>query len=328
MNIIFVTKKGAGSRSFTVGHGGVWLGGLGAFLLLLCGSVLYIGYEYGVARESVRGERAALNQEVTLIAPVEVENGERERLRAELRAQKQEIDEARRWIDDNLGVVAGRIGNLQARVMRIEALGQRLAANSGMDDGEFDFASDPPTGGVEVPAAGPQWDLRELQRDIDALLERLDDREQQLSVMELLLEGKTAEAEVSPAGRPVDGGWISSGFGRRTDPITGKRSMHHGLDFGGRVGSPIKSVAAGVVTQASRSGSYGLLVEIDHGNGYTTRYAHNKKLLVSVGDVVRRGDLIAQLGSTGRSTGAHLHFEVRRDGRPLNPRKYVDKQPE
>lgn len=328
MNIIFVTKKGLGSRSFTVGHGGVWLGSFGAFLLLLCASLIYIGYEYGAAREAVRGGRAADSDGVTRIQPVEVDDGERELLRAELRVQRQEIHEARRWIDDNLSVVAGRVGDLQARLMRMEAVGQRLAERSGMDGGEFDFDRTPPRGGIEVPEDGAKWDLRELQRDIDQLLDRLDDREQQLSVMEMLLEGKTTAAAISPAGRPINGGWISSGFGRRTDPLTGKRAAHHGLDFGGRLGSPIKSVAAGVVTQARNAGNYGWLVEVDHGNGYTTRYAHNKKLLVEVGDVVKRGDIIAQLGNTGRSTGAHLHFEVRKDGRPVNPRKFVDTPPE
>jgi murein DD-endopeptidase MepM/ murein hydrolase activator NlpD len=134
---------------------------------------------------------------------------------------------------------------------------------------------------------------------------------------------RSLAAETRPTGRPVESGWISSGYGRRSDPITGKRTLHEGVDFAGKSGSDILAVASGVVVFAGEKSGYGRLVEIDHGNGLSTRYGHNSKLLVQEGEVVKQGQTIALLGSTGRSTGPHVHFEVLRGGRHVNPARYL-----
>ncbi|MGB1109993.1 MAG: M23 family metallopeptidase, partial [Gammaproteobacteria bacterium] len=158
---------------------------------------------------------------------------------------------------------------------------------------------------------------------IDALMEQLENRERQLNVLEgLLLENELA-VEMSPAGRPVAKGWISSRYGSRRDPVSGKKSFHRGLDFAGKRGADVSAMAAGVVTYSGRKNNYGNIVIIDHGNGYVTRYAHNKENLVSAGDAVKRGQIIAKLGSTGRSTGPHVHLEVLKDGKFINPIKLV-----
>ncbi len=329
MNIIFVTKRSRSTTSFTLSHAGIWVSGLLVFVLLLGVSLMYFGYQLGEAHsESMHKETAQAEHleegNSGSIQTVVVDDAEQAKLRAELRSERAEIEEARRWINDNLRVVAVRVGALQARVVRMEALGKRMVERSGMEKGEFDFSRRPPQGGSGAKEGIEEnIDLTQLSDSIDELLGRLDDREQQLSILEMLLEGKSLNDAMIPSGRPVKSGWVSSSYGRRTDPKSGRRAMHHGIDYAGRTGSPIKSVAAGVVSRAGSAGSYGLLIEIDHGNGYTTRYAHNKKLLVKPGQIVKRGDNIALLGNTGKSTGPHLHFEVRKNGHTVNPRSYV-----
>ena len=159
------------------------------------------------------------------------------------------------------------------------------------------------------------------------MLEELDsemgDRQQKLSVLETLLMNRSLRQRVMPSGRPVTSGWLSSKFGTRADPITGKQEYHKGVDFAAEEGSDVISVGDGVVTWSGKRSGYGNLVEVSHGNGYTTRYAHNRKLLVGTGDTVKKGQLIASVGSTGRSTGPHVHFEVLHNGKAVDPAKYV-----
>ncbi len=163
--------------------------------------------------------------------------------------------------------------------------------------------------------------------EIDAVLARfnleLDGREHQLQVLNDLLIDKKLEQETYPQGRPVIHGWISSYFGKRRSPFSGKSEMHRGVDFAGKTGSDVVAVAGGIVSQASKNGGYGYMVEIDHGNDYVTRYGHNKMLLVQAGEAIKRGQVIAKLGSTGRSTGPHVHFEVIKDGARIDPMKFV-----
>jgi murein DD-endopeptidase MepM/ murein hydrolase activator NlpD len=158
---------------------------------------------------------------------------------------------------------------------------------------------------------------------LDELTTGMDDREQKLSVLERLLMDRSLRARVIPSGRPVTEGWLSSGFGKRADPFTGKQEYHDGVDFAGKEGADVMSVGDGVVTWSGKRSGYGNLVEINHGNGYVTRYGHNKEQLVDVGDTVKKGQMIALMGSTGRSTGPHVHFEVLRNGKPVNPSRYI-----
>jgi murein DD-endopeptidase MepM/ murein hydrolase activator NlpD len=158
---------------------------------------------------------------------------------------------------------------------------------------------------------------------LDELGAGINDRGQKLSVLETLLMNRNLNERVMPSGRPVKDGWLSSGYGKRNDPFTGKQEFHKGLDFAGKKGSEVIVVGDGVVTWAGEQTGYGDLVEVSHGNGYVTRYAHNKKHLVKVGDTVRKGQQIALMGSTGRSTGPHVHFEVMRDGKSVNPAEYT-----
>jgi len=144
-----------------------------------------------------------------------------------------------------------------------------------------------------------------------------------MSVLETLMMNRNLQAEVMPAGRPITRGWLSSYFGIRTDPFNGRRVHHKGVDFAGKMGSDVVSVAAGVVTYSGKRSGYGNLVEINHGNGYSTRYGHSSELLVKVGDTVKKGQKVAKMGTSGRSTGPHVHFEVLLNGRAVNPKKYI-----
>lgn len=247
-------------------------------------------------------------------------------LQAQVRGQRAALDELERDVAHTLDAVVARVGALSAHVTRLDALGERLTAMADLDDGEFNFSAPPAMGGPEtpseaVPVAAAASD--EVLRELLALQQQLDDRGHQLEALESLLRTRTVARRVEPAGAPVTGGWISSAYGRRTDPITHERAFHSGIDFAGREGMPIQAVADGVVTWSAPRYGYGNLVEITHGNGLVTRYAHNKENRVQVGDRVSKGDVIALMGSTGRATGPNLHFEVLRNGRTVNPARYV-----
>ena len=224
--------------------------------------------------------------------------------------------------DADIDALSSRIGLLQAHVMRLDALGRKLVHMASIDTSEFDFDSAPPLGGPET-VADMVFQPDELSLAIDELDVKLRDRENQLVVMENLVLNKNLQREVEPSGRPIKKGWLSSYFGMRTHPISGRREMHKGIDFAGKMGGPVVAVAKGVITYAGKRYSYGNMIEIAHGNGYSTRYAHNSRLLVSVGDTVEKGFQIAEIGSSGRSTGPHVHFEVLKNGREVNPIPFI-----
>lgn len=244
--------------------------------------------------------------------------------RAELERQQDEIDAARRMLEQDVDALALRLGQLNAHVVRLDALGARLTLMAGLSDGEFDFSAAPSLGGPEEPVvdadAGYADDMAGALDDLEAVLA---DRSRQLSVIEDFLLNRKLQGEVHPEGRPVSAGYISSRFGNRNDPFTGRRAFHKGIDFAGRKGAEIVSVASGVVTWSGDRYGYGEMVEVNHGNGYVTRYAHNADNLVNVGDTVKRGDVIARMGDTGRATGPNLHFEVLRNGTAVDPLTYI-----
>ena len=195
-----------------------------------------------------------------------------------------------------------------------------------LEDGEFDFASEPAIGGpeeVSFAATGSAVAVPEVLADMQHLDSQLNDREAQLGVLESMLMDQNLSDRVYPQGRPVKSGWMSSYFGRRTDPFTGKPATHQGVDFAGKEGAEVVAVADGVVTWSSSRYGFGNLVEINHGNGYATRYAHNSENLVQIGEEVRKGQTVALMGETGRATGPNLHFEVLRNGKRVNPVTFI-----
>ncbi len=240
-----------------------------------------------------------------------------------IRQQKVELDRLRQESDASIEALSSRLGLMQAHVNRIDALGQKLIQMAEIDKGEFDFNQTPAVGG---PESGIQAsiDSSELHRAIDQLAASLDNRENQLVVLEDLLLNRNISKEVQPSGRPIINGWLSSYYGMRTHPISGKKEHHKGIDFAGKMGGPVIAVAKGVITFAGTRYGYGKVIDINHGNGYTTRYGHNSELLVSVGDTVEKGFQIAKIGSSGRSTGPHVHFEVLKNGRQVNPMKFIN----
>lgn len=245
-------------------------------------------------------------------------------VQAELDSQRLKLSEVTKKAEENLNALALRLGKLQAHVIRLDALGQRLTQMANLDKGEFDFESSPAQGGpVTESEFNDAMSVPDFIQSLNELSYQLDDRSKQLSVLETMLMTRNLQAEVMPAGRPVKRGWLSSYFGIRTDPFSGRRVHHSGVDFAGKLGSDVVAVAAGVVIYAGRRSGYGNLVEINHGNGYTTRYGHNLKNLVKVGDTIKKGQIIAKMGTTGRSTGPHVHFEVMRNGRAVNPKQYI-----
>jgi murein DD-endopeptidase MepM/ murein hydrolase activator NlpD len=244
-------------------------------------------------------------------------------LRESLQAQLEELESVREQSGRNVDALAMRLGQMSAHIIRLDALAQRLVSMAGLEDGEFNFGAMPPQGGPDNIEGADSMQSGEITMLLDELEEQIVDRSRQLDVLEALLFNRRLSDEVRPEGRPVRGGWMSSGFGYRADPFTGKRAFHGGLDFVSPKGSDVLAVAAGVVTFSGKRANYGNLIEIDHGNGLLTRYAHNKENLVSVGSAVKKGEVIALVGSTGRSTAPHVHLEVLENGRLVNPRQYV-----
>lgn len=246
-------------------------------------------------------------------------------LLAGLEEQRSLLETTRRGAHDQYQALARRLGELQASVIRLNALGRRLTSLASLDDGEFNFDEPPALGGPEE-AEAQAWTPPDMLAEFDLLDQRLRDQEQQLVVLQSVLSERKVRSLAEPRGRPVKAGWVSSGFGRRIDPFTGKPARHMGVDFAGARNTEVVAVAAGVVTWAGKDpGGYGYMIEISHGNGYVTRYAHNEANLALAGDYVKPGQTIALMGSSGRATGSHLHFEVLYKGQPVDPMKYIRK---
>lgn len=224
---------------------------------------------------------------------------------------------------DHLNALAIRLGEMQAQVSRLNVIGERVTGLVGFKPQDFGFGAAPGRGGAITGVEAHDMSLAQLQGDLGKLEADVGRRTQDLNRLESALLDLRAAKQLVPSAAPVDDGYVGSGFGWRTDPFTGKQVRHDGVDFSAPTGTPILAAAGGVVVAAERHPEYGNMVDVDHGNGLVTRYAHASKLLVKAGDIVKRGQRIADVGTTGRSTGPHLHFEVHVGGVPQNPSKFL-----
>ena len=275
-------------------------------IIAIGGTILFSGFHAGVNTEA--------RQQLSEVAV----------LRTLLQQQQTEIVRVRKVVKDNLDALTLRLGRIQAQMLRLDTLGERLVQQADLDAAEFDFNMPPPVGGPRNAATLSTITVP----DFLGMLEELDmtagDRETKLMVLEQLIMNRNLQERIIPSGRAVEHGLLSSKYGKRIDPFTGKQEHHKGIDIASKEGSSILAVADGVVTWSGERTGYGKMVEINHGNGYFTRYGHNKQQLVKAGDTVRKGEAIALVGSTGRSTGPHVHIEVMHNGKQVNPDKYLN----
>ncbi len=303
MKVIIVSAKHGHSKSLSLGR---WTRTL--LSLCLLGAPLgvggYIGYSLAYSDEVL--DQQALNA-------LKDRNLEEQLL----------LSETKQHTEQQLQALTLKMAALQARLVRLDALGERITTIAKLDKGEFDFSQHPALGGPASADLGMAYENPDFVDAIDQLVERVDNREQQLEILETLLANRKIEDDIFLAGRPITKGWMSSRFGRRNDPFTGRVAMHEGVDFAGKLGSNVIAVASGVVTWSGERSGYGQMVEINHGSGYMTRYAHNQENKVEVGDIVKKGQVVSLMGSSGRSTGPHVHFEVYKHGRAVDPAAYI-----
>jgi len=301
MNIILVSSGLSRARSLNVGA--PQLAAMGLTLLVLMLSLVVLLHYFSLRRAVTNGSPYLR----TILSGIQAE--ENARMQAYLR--------------ESLNTMASKLGELQARLVRLDAMGDRLTKVAGLKPQEFMFDRLPARGGAESLVPAREVSLGELGAELDRLSKELEDRTDMLRVLESTLTEDYAKRQLIPTQKPVQAGYYSSNFGWRIDPFTGLNAFHEGLDFMAEEGTPILAAAGGVVVFAARHPQYGNMVEIDHGNDLVTRYAHASKILAKVGDVVLRGSKIAEVGSTGRSTGTHLHFEVRHRGAAQNPVRFL-----
>jgi len=304
MKVILISGLHGGSRSIELGR---WSRALLSFCCLgFPLGMLAIGYLAGQDSETSALRGAALD---TIQEGLDQQSNGLEALqnKAELKFQALTVN----------------LAELQARMTRLDALGEHLTALADLGDGEFDFSQAPAVGGPLAGEFRVDFSSMDLSGELANFEARLDDREQQLGILESLFQNRNLADATWLSGQPVEKGWISSAYGMRSDPFTGLKSMHNGIDFAAKAGSEVLAVAAGVVSWTGRESGHGNMVEIAHGDGFVTRYSHNQENLVAPGDIVRKGETIALLGSTGRSTGAHVHYEVYKHGRSVDPSSYV-----
>lgn len=285
----------------------------GVLMLPLLGAVGgYLFYDYRMSDPVVSGEvgRSAVSA-----------------WRERISGQRAAIVQARNRAEDRLKALTVRVAEMQAKLLRLDALGERLVRSTGLGKGAkeaFDFGRPPSMGGPEeFTGAAEPYRQPDFLLALDEVSSRIDIREAELLVLERLLAGSRLHEESFLAGNPVSTGYLSSAYGRRIDPFHGQIAFHHGVDFAGPSGSDIVATGAGIVVYAGAHAGYGNMVEISHGDGISTVYAHASKVLVQVGDIVRERQVVALMGSTGRSTGPHVHYEVRRNGQTINPASYV-----
>jgi hypothetical protein len=286
-----------------------------AFSILLFGSILFASL-FASAGYYVASQQLSAESSPSVSAVSDM-----------IHADRQILLEEKAQVQAHLDAMAIRLGDMQAQLMRLDALGGRLVDVAQLDSSEFDFSLLPPMGGadsgIDPSIDAHSTDFSELDLDVNHFSLVLEDRIEKLDMIESLLSNGSLYEEITPSGRPVVKGWLSSRYGKRIDPKNGKKTFHRGHDFAGKEGSEVIAVASGLVVRSEFDKGFGNVIEIKHPDGYITLYAHNKENLVEPGDMVKKGQQIALLGSTGRSTGPHVHFEVHRDNKHINPSKFV-----
>ena len=240
-----------------------------------------------------------------------------------LSAQEAQRRKTEEFLRENLNAMAVKLGKMQAQLMRLDALGERLSTLAGLKPGEFRFNEAPGRGGAVSSIPPQDFSMAEFNRHLDQLSRQMENRSDSLGILESQLFDAKVKKKLMPTIPPVDAGWSASSYGWRIDPFNGMLAMHEGVDFPVDIGTPVFAAAGGVVIYSGPHPQYGFLVEIDHGNDFTTRYAHCSRVLVREGEVVQRGSKIAESGSTGRATGPHLHFEVRYRTVAQNPIRFL-----
>ena len=304
-NTLLLTRHDGMVRSFEYQpQHALKIGVISALSLTL--AILYGGYRLGVNMEA----RSQLNEVRDLQAVSDL--------------QQETIERVRTRAQDNLDALTLRLGRMQAQMLRLDALGQRLVDVADLDAGEFDFDIAPPIGGPQNVSALADNTVPDFLGMLDELDGTIADREHKLAMLEQVLMYRNVHQRVTPSGQAVESGLLSSKYGKRIDPFSGKQEAHKGIDIAGKEGSEILALGDGVVTYSGTRKGYGMLVEVEHGNGITTRYAHNQSHLVSTGETVRKGQPLALMGSTGRSTGPHVHIEVLQNGKQVDPAKYLN----
>lgn len=301
MNIILVSNKFAQARSFTISAPQITFLGLLFCIMVVSLAVLlnYFSLRYAVTNQSPYLQ--------SLLEAVQAEQNRK----------------TQSYLRESLDTMAARLGEMQAKLLRLDTLGERLSKLAGFKPQEFMFDQAPARGGAESTIPPQQLSMTELSAELEQLAHELDDRTDKLGVLESMLTLVHAKKQLLPTQLPVSTGWYSSNFGWRIDPFTGWNAFHEGMDFMAASGEAITAAAGGVVVYSDLHPQYGNMIEVDHGNGLVTRYAHASRLIAKIGDVVLRGQKIAEVGNTGRSTGTHLHFEVRQWGAPQNPARFL-----
>jgi len=304
LNIIVVSDATARARTLTLDWRHWTFGGLGLLVLFFSFTLLinYFTLRYA----------ASINHPL---------------LQAILLAdQREEAQKAQEAVQGHLNAMAVKLGDLQAQLLRLDGLGERLAKMAGLKPQELPPPLEPgkaPGRGGPAPTLSRDLSVAEFSGLLGELSQQVEQRSDQLVVLEALLVNSSANKKFLPTLAPIEDGWFSSNFGWRIDPFSGQKAFHEGIDFPANVGTPIVAAASGKVIFADVHPQYGKMIEIDHGNGLVSRYAHASKLLVKEGDLVVRGQEIARVGATGRATGPHLHFEVRLNGVPQNPARFL-----
>ena len=301
MNIILVSGKLARARTLTFTLAHLVIGGATALVAVL---VVAMGLQYLILRYASSINNSFVN---TLI----------------LSAQQEQNDKMQSYLRDNLNAMASKLGQMQAQLLRLDTLGERLAKTAGFKPQDFMFDQAPARGGAVSTLPSYDLSLHDLNNQVEVLTKQMNDRTEKLGVLDSLMIFNNAKKKLLPSVLPVEGGWYSSNFGWRIDPFTGARAFHEGMDFMAEAGTWTRAAAGGVVAYSDFHPQYGNMIEIDHGNGLLTRYAHLSQRAVKLGDVVMSQGKIGQVGSTGRATGAHLHFEVRQNGAPLDPVRFL-----